>query len=327
MKDLYEFLGVGRAATADEIKKAYRRLARKHHPDVNPHNANAEKLFREIQEAYAVLSNKEKRARYDEFGTVDEADAARRQGARHQRGAHQVQFDFGGFPGGFQDLGSIFGDIFGGARREEARPSAPAEAAVELDFAQAVRGSAVVVAVRREVACTGCSGSGRVAGRVCGRCSGSGVLVETERVRVKIPPGVGDGDRIRAGLKGGGEVSVAVQVRPDPFFERRGDDIYTTVPVSFPEAYGGADVEVGTIWGPVRAKVPPGTSSGQRFRLRGKGVRNIRTGVNGDHFYTVLVAVPRVVTPAGRDSMRRVTELYGPGYDPRSGMPLSLDGR
>ncbi|NCO69719.1 MAG: J domain-containing protein, partial [Acidobacteria bacterium] len=213
------------------------------------------------------------------------------------------------------------------ARQEEPRPHPSAEASVELDFSQAVRGTAVVVAVRREVPCTGCGGSGHVRSRPCARCTGSGVLVETERVRVKIPSGVGDGDRIRARLKGGGEVSVLVQVRPDPFFERRGDDIYTTVPVSFPEAYQGADVEVGTIWGPVRAKVPPGTSSGQRFRLRGKGMRNIRTGVNGDHFYTVLVTVPRVITPAGRDSMRRVTELYGPGYDPRSGMPLSLDGR
>src|SRR5208337_944377 len=117
------------------------------------------------------------------------------------------------------------------------------------------------------------------------------------------------------------EVAVAVRVRPHAFFERKGDDIHTTVPVTFSEAYLGAEVEIGTVHGPVRAKIPPGTQSGERFRLRGKGVSNVRTGANGDHFYTVQVSVPRVVSPAGREVARRVGELYGTAADPRAGLP------
>ena len=141
-----------------------------------------------------------------------------------------------------------------------------------------------------------------------------------------VPAGVGDGDRVRASLKGPPrrEVAVLVRVRPHAYFERKGNDIYTAIPLTFAEAYLGGEVEIGTIQGPVRAKIPPGTQSGQRFRLRGKGVRNVRTGVNGDHFYSVLVAVPRVVSSAGREVARRATELYG-GSDPRAGLPRSLD--
>ena len=153
------------------------------------------------------------------------------------------------------------------------------------------------------------------------------MLVQTDRLRVKLPAGVGDGDRVRASLKDGShrEVAVVVKVRPHAFFERKGDDIYTVVPLTFPEAYLGAEVEVGTIHGPVRAKIPAGTQSGQRFRLRGKGVRNVRTGANGDHYYTVQVTVPRVVSPAGRDASRRVSDLYAGVGDPRAGLPRSLD--
>lgn len=324
MRDPYEVLGVARDAAKDEVKKAYRRLARRFHPDVNPGNADAERKFKEIQAAYSVLSDEAKRRQFDEFGTVDEAEMAARQ-ARGRRRA-SAPFDgveFRGFGGG--DLGSIFGDLFGsfGGR---ARPAAgvPAEAQVELELRQAVRGETVVVPVRREVACPECGGSGRVASGTCRRCGGAGVLVRTERLRVRLPAGVGDGDRVRAGGKGeGSEVTVAVRVRPDAFFERRGDDIHTAIPVTFSEAYLGAEVEIGTIHGPVRAKIPAGTQSNQRFRLRGKGVRNLRTGANGDHYYTVHVAVPRVVSPAGRDAARRVGELYG--GDPRAGLPRSLD--
>lgn len=326
MRDLYEVLGVGRAASADEIKKAYRKLARRFHPDVNPGNPDATKRFREIQEAYAVLSNADKRAQYDQFGTVDEGGADRGTNVRwHASPGGGAGFQ--GF-GGFADLGDIFGNLFGGFGRAAAPAAdAPLEVGVELDLADAVRGTSVVVPVRREVVCAQCSGSGTFQGRVCQRCHGAGGLVQTDRLRVKIPSGVGDGDRVRASLKDGARRSVAVvvKVRPHAFFERRGNDIYTVVPVTFPEAYLGAEVEIGTIHGPVRAKIPAGTQSGQRFRLRGKGVRNVRTGVNGDHYYTVQVTVPRVVSPAGRDTARRVGELYVGAGDPRAGLPRSLD--
>ncbi len=328
MRDLYEVLGIGRNASEDEIKKAYRKLARRYHPDVNPGNPDAGKRFREIQEAYAVLSDADKRARYDQFGTVDDGGAAPRQGrARWTTRPAPEGFDFRSF-GGFADLGDIFGNLFGGfGKRAGPAAEAALEVSVELEFAQAVRGTSVVVPVRRDVPCGQCGGSGSVGGGTCPRCHGSGVLVQTDRLRVRLPAGVGDGDRVRASLKDGSrrEVAVVVRVRPHPYFERKGDDIYTVVPVTFSEAYLGAEVEIGTIHGPVRARIPPGTQSGQRFRLRGKGVRNVRTGVNGDHYYAVQVTVPRVVSPAGREAARRVGELYAGAGDPRAGLPRSLD--
>lgn len=324
MRDLYEVLGVGRDASADDIKKAYRKLARRHHPDVNPGNPDAPKRFREIQEAYAVLSDTDKRAQYDQFGTVDEGGAPRQPNVRWSPPQSGGGFEFGGFT----DLGDIFGNLFGGFGKGGRAPAeAPLEVGVQLEFVQAVRGTSVVVPVRREVACSQCGGNGNFQGRVCPRCHGSGMLVQTDRLRVKLPAGVGDGDRVRASLKDGShrEVAVVVKVRPHAFFERKGDDIYTVVPLTFPEAYLGAEVEVGTIHGPVRAKIPAGTQSGQRFRLRGKGVRNVRTGANGDHYYTVQVTVPRVVSPAGRDASRRGSDLYAGVGDPRAGLPRSLD--
>jgi len=329
MQDLYQVLGVGRNATPDEIKKAYRKLARRYHPDVNPGSAEAEKRFKDIQEAYAVLSDKEKRAQYDAFGTVDGPPPGWRGQAAGGAGPfHRVEFR--GFDS-FADLGDLFGNMFGGfggaggrGQRRPPRPE-PVEARVELDLAQAVEGATVVVPLRREVPCAACGGTGTEGGDRCARCGGTGTLLRTDRLRVKIPAGVKDGDRVRAGAGDGhADAFVVVKVHPDRYFERKGDDIHTVVPLTFAEAYLGAEIEIGTLTGPVRVRIPPGTQSGQRFRLRGKGVRNVRTGVPGDHYYTVQVTVPKVVSPAGRDAVRRLSELYT--EDPRRGLPRALSG-
>jgi molecular chaperone DnaJ len=334
-------LGIDRSASPAEIKKAYRKLARKYHPDVNPDNAEAEQKFKEIQEAYAVLSDADKRKQYDTYGSVDEIPDMGfdpfRQASSSWRDAGGVRVEFGDFArgtGGFQDLGDIFGELFGRGRTSRAqrqpRRGANQEVEVEIAFVDAVRGTAVTIPIQRQVGCTSCDRRGAVDGRSCPSCHGAGVLISTERLRVKIPEGVGDGQKVRVAGKGAegraggtaGDLFVRVRVSPDGFFERDGDDIRTTVPVTFSEAYRGGEIEVGTVHGPVRAKVPPGTNSGRTFRLRGKGVRNTKTRAYGDHLYTVQIVVPKVVSPAGEDVARSVAELYQ--TNPRKDLPTGL---
>jgi molecular chaperone DnaJ len=339
--DYYKVLGVDRSASAADLKKAYRKLARKYHPDVNPDNAEAEQRFKEIREAYAVLSDKEKRKQFDTFGRVDGVPDMGfdpfRQASSSWRDAGGVRVDFGDFAretGGFQDLGDIFGELFGRGRTSRARPQprrgTDHEVEIKIPFADAVRGTSVSIPVQREVGCTTCSGSGVVDGHPCSSCHGSGVLISTERLRVKIPEGVSEGQRVRVAGKGAegraggkaGDLFVRARVSRDLFFERDGDNIHTTVPVTFSEAYRGGEIEVGTIHGPVRAKIPPGTNSGRTFRLRGKGVRNTKTRAYGDHLYTIQIVVPKVVSPAGEETARRVSDLYQ--SNPREDLPTGL---
>lgn len=337
--DYYKILGVSRSADASEIKKAYRKLARKYHPDVNPGNEDAEAKFKEIQEAYAVLSDSKRRKQYDTFGTVDGDPTvgfdpfrrARERSSGQTAGGFRVDFD--GI-GGFQDLGDIFSQFFGveapGRGRPAPRRGADQELTVEVNFADAVQGTVVNLPVQRQLRCATCSGGGRSGRGVCPSCHGAGTVISTERLRVKIPEGVADGTRVRVagkGAEGGeggppGDLFVRVRVKPHRFFEREGDNIHTTIPITFSEAYLGGEIEVGTIHGPVRAKVPPGTNSGRTFRLRGKGVRNTKTRAYGDHLYTVEIVVPQVVSPAGEESARRVAELYR--GNPRDGLPRAL---
>jgi molecular chaperone DnaJ len=336
-RDYYETLGVSRTADAAEIKKAYRKLARKYHPDVNPDSPEAEKKFKEIQEAYAVLSDAEKRKQYDTYGSVDSVPDMGFDPFRRARGRAEWQ-DLGGYrvefgdAGGIGDLGDLFGEFFGGAarRRTQARKGRDYEAAIDVDFADAVRGTTVAMPIQRQVACGECHGSGAIGGKACPTCHGAGTVITTERLRVKIPEGIADGNRVRVAGKGSegsqggapGDLFVRVSVRAHPFFRRDGDNILTTIPVTFQEAYRGAEIEVGTIHGPVRAKVPPGTDSGRTFRLRGKGVRNKKTRAYGDHLYTVEIVVPKVMSPAGEEAARRVADLYD--GNPRQKLPRSL---
>jgi DnaJ-class molecular chaperone len=295
-QNLYEILGVPRDADAKAIKKAYRKLARQYHPDVNPGDAAAEERFKRISEANAVLSDPEKRRNYDEFGEVSleggfDADAARRAreafGARFGTGGRAEGFPgFGGESFGFDfgNLEDLLGRSFGGRGRGRGQArrfrGEDIQASLELDFLEAARGGEKRLTITRP--------------------SASGAPV-TETVTVRIPPGVADGGRIRLpqkgapGLGGGppGDLWATIRVRPHPVFRREGRSLHLEVPISIREAIRGAKIEIPTLEGRATVTVPPGTDSGRKLRLRGKGIADPGGGPSGDLFVTVQIRVPR----------------------------------
>jgi molecular chaperone DnaJ len=345
-RDYYKVLEVARNATEAEIKKAYRRLAMKFHPDRNPDDKDAEDKFKEAKEAYEVLTDAQRRAAYDQFGHAG-VDAARGAG-----GAGFTAAD------AFGDIfGDVFGDIFGGGRRGRAQVFRGADLRyeLELDLDQAVFGDSVDIDFQTLTECGTCSGSGAAKGsspvtcdtcggqgqvrvtqgffsvqQTCPRCRGRGQVIATPcdtchgqgRVRrsktlsVKIPAGVDNGDRIRlsgegeAGRNGGpaGDLYVEVHVREHPIFERDGSHLSCEVPVSFATAVLGGEVEVPTLDGHVRIKVPPETQSGRVFRLREKGVRPVRGGPLGDLFCRVTVETPVKLSADQREMVRKLEE-------------------
>jgi curved DNA-binding protein len=286
-ESLYETLGVPRDADASAIKKAYRKLARKYHPDVNPGDAAAEERFKRISEAYAVLSDDDRRRNYDEFGEVSleggfDPDAARRAreafGARFGTGGRGSEFQgFGGETFDFGNLEDLLGRTFGGrGRGRGGLRGEDIHASVELDFLEAARGAEKRLTLTRP----GASGA-----------------PATETVTVRIPPGVGDGGRIRlpqkgaAGLAGGppGDLWATIRVRPHPVFRREGRSLHIEVPISIREAIEGAKIEIPTLEGRATLTIPPGTDSGRKLRLRGKGIANPGGGPPGDLFVTVQI--------------------------------------
>ena len=340
----YDILGVKKAASEEEIKKAYRKLARKFHPDVNPGDKQAEAKFKELSEAYAVLSDKEKREKYDRLGRDAFSFGGGQGGGDPFAGFH---FDFGDLGGGrgrargprrtarTGDFRDIFSDLFGGGAGGGGFQTAPGrgpdlEAETTLEFRDAVHGTTVQIATARQRECPACNGLGHVGNNVCRTCGGSGMVSEPQKMKVKIPEGVRDGQRIRLNGKGSpgtaggpaGDLLLLIHVRPHPFYQQKGADIHTEVPITVGEAIRGAEIEVPTIHGPVRARIPAGTQGGQTFRLTGKGVRKGKTGGHGDHYYKVQIVVPKELSAEQREALEAIESAYA--ENPRKKLDTDL---
>jgi molecular chaperone DnaJ len=338
-RDYYEVLGVAKNASEADIKKAYRRLAMKHHPDRNPDDKGAEAKFKEANEAYEILSDAQKRAAYDQFGHagVDPSAAAGARGAGGFYGA-------GAGGASFADIfGDVFGDIFGGGgggrRGQGAYRGADLRYNLELTLEEAVRGTEVRIRVPTLETCETCHGSGAKAGtqaspcatcgghgqvrmqqgffsiqQTCPACRGSGKVIKspcetchgqgrtqaTKTLSVKVPAGVDEGDQIRLSGEGeagenkgpAGDLYVQVRLKPHPIFKRDGDDLHCEMPISFATAALGGEVEIPTLDGRASLKIPAGSQTSKVFRLRGKGVRNVRSGQVGDLYCHTSVETP-----------------------------------
>jgi molecular chaperone DnaJ len=371
-QDYYELLGVPRKAGAKDIRAAFRKLARKYHPDLNPGDKSSEEKFKQLQEAYDVLSDSKKRQTYDQYGFYSDNMPPGGPGAPASDG-QDVNFDFGGFDfgggsggagGGGSSFRDLFSQFFSGGRgsagmEPEHEPGGDLEYQIEIDFWDAVRGAVKKLSITRldtcetchgtgaigspqtcptchgtgtiqqtagkmkfNVPCTRCGGTGQLR-TVCKTCGGEGRVRRTESIDVRIPAGVANGGRVRVSGKGNsgtmgapaGDLYLRVVVKPHEFFERRGDDLYTKIPVTVSEATLGAKIEVPTIDGRSLVRIPPGTNSGKTLRLKEKGVPSARNGARGDQYVEIQVVVPPPTDERVRNLMKEL-ETVAPA-DPR----------
>jgi molecular chaperone DnaJ len=356
VKDYYKVLGVSKDASQEEIKKAYRKLARKYHPDLNPGDKAAEQKFKEVNEAYEILSDPKKRAEYDQFGSSPfGAGGPGFEGFRTYD--FRETFDFGGF-------GDIFSDLFGTRIRPETQYAKGSDLVMglELTLEEAFSGVTKTITFNREVTCKSCNGSGAESSQVCNICNGTGTVktskgffkmsqpcnacggtgkrvlkvcpscggtartFQTETVKVKIPRGADTGSRVKVrgmggvGISGGppGDLFIEITVKPHPIFKRKGEDIYLDLPVTFSEAALGAKVEVPTLDGIAAMTLPPGTQGGQRFKLKGKGFPSPRTGIRGNQYVDIKIVVPKDINNKVKEAIKEIESLYK--EDPRKGL-------
>lgn len=324
-KNYYNLLGIKRDASEQEIKRAYRRLARKHHPDVNPGDKSAEAKFKEINEAYEVLSDKENRKKYDQFGDKwQHADQFTRAG---EGGQQSVYWDF---PGGAQnvrfegdDIESLFGNMFRGARtgtssrQPRPRRGRNLEYPVEVTLEEAYHGASRILNLQSEQACPSCSGSGRIQNAICSVCRGSGATAGVKQLEVKIPAGVKDGSRVRIAGKGepgyaggkSGDLYLKTSVRTHRLFERKGDDLHSEVAVPLTVAVLGGEVQVPTIKGKLALTIPPETQNGRAFRLTGQGMPHLGNSSRGDLMAKVKVLLPTKLSKEEKKLFEQFSKL------------------
>lgn len=355
VKNYYEILGVDKKASQEEIKKTFRKLARKYHPDLNPGDKNSERKFKELSEAYDVLGDEKKRTEYDQSGRSPFEGGG--PGFDYRAYTSGDKFDFGGF-------GDIFSDVFGAETGYRGRGIKGHDLVMQLEMTleEAYTGIIKTVTFNREVDCKACSGSGaetyrqcekcrgtgkaatskgffkmsqqcdmcggtgKKTTKACGPCNGMGKSFHTETIKVKIPAGADTGSRVRvrgmggAGQGGGtdGDLQIEITIRPHALFTRKGDDIQIEVPVTFGEAALGAKIEVPTIDGVASMTLPPGTQSGQKFKLAGKGFPSKKTGHRGSQLINIKIVVPKNIPDAAITALNQIEALYP--EPPRKGM-------
>ena len=349
--DFYVLLGLGRESTVAEIRRAYRRLARKYHPEINPGDRAAQVFFERVAEAYETLSDPDRRRQYDGLGALPRAPDA-----------PDVSFEGFDFSAAVEESrASTFGDLFAdvlrpSGRRVATNDGADLHASVSVQFGDVMRGGERQVTVTRLDRCGSCSGAGRLRAvdsecrycegtgsvrwarghmvfskscsqcggtgrkvyRTCPTCAGGGLVTRTEAVRIPVPPGIASGARIRVAGKGNtgrlggrsGDLYVMVEVEPHPQFQREGNDLRIVVPVAIHEAGLGAKIEVPTPDGSDRVRIPPGTQSGQRFRLRGRGVPSVRDGRRGDVVIEVRLVLPPIRDERSKELLREFGQIH-----------------
>ncbi|OGO31946.1 MAG: molecular chaperone DnaJ [Chloroflexi bacterium RBG_16_56_11] len=323
-KNYYDLLGIKKDATDKEIKQAYRRLARKYHPDVNPNDKSAEAKFKEINAAHEVLSDKEKRAKYDRYGDkwqyADQFEQARQQPGQYREyyPGEDAADHFGGDIGG---MDSIFEQLFGnarrGTRRAQLRRGQDLESQVDITLEEAYHGTSRTINMQVEEPCAVCKGSGRIQNVACSTCRGTGVVASVKRIEVKIPAGVDTGSRVRIAGKGessygggpSGDLYLNINVTPHATLERQGDNLQTTVPIPLATAILGGEVQVPTPRGKLALKIPPETQNGRVFRLAGQGMSRPGKSTRGDLLARVNVVLPTKLTEKEKELFRQLATI------------------